>query len=65
MYEIMGIGKLRVRRDMHFCGLMYKRSFKNEYIDKRESVSQSIIINKGTLEIYVDSVKYQNTIAWR
>ena len=35
MYVRMGIGKLRYRRDLHLCGQMYRRSRKDEYIDKR------------------------------
>ena len=36
MHTRMGIGKLHSRREMHLCGLMYKRARKDEYLDKRE-----------------------------
>ena len=36
MYERICIGKLQERRDLHLCGLMYKRSRREDFIDKRE-----------------------------
>ena len=35
MHTVMGTGKLKTRRDLHLCGLMYKRSKQKEYIDNR------------------------------
>ena len=32
----MGTGKLRYCRNLHLCGLMYRRSQDDYYIDKRE-----------------------------
>ena len=36
MHIRLGISKLKQRRDLHLCGLMYKRAKQNEYIDDRE-----------------------------
>ena len=36
MHMRLGIGKLRPRRDMHLCGLTYRRSQCEEYLDVRE-----------------------------
>ena len=36
MQTCIGIGKLQRRREMHLCGLMYKRSQKMEYVDHRD-----------------------------
>ena len=35
MHIRMGIGKLKERRELHLCGLMYRRSRNDEYIDNR------------------------------
>ena len=35
MHIRMGIGKLKECRDLHLCGLMHRRSRKDEYIDNR------------------------------
>ena len=32
----MGIGKLNERRDLHLCGMIYKRSRVGEYVDNRD-----------------------------
>ena len=36
MHLRMGIGKLKERRDLHLCGMMYKRSRVGEYVDTRD-----------------------------
>ena len=36
MHTKMGVGKLSNRRKLDLCGLMYKRSCKNKYIDRRD-----------------------------
>ena len=36
MITKMGIGKLKTRRDLHLCGVMYNRARKEEYLDRRE-----------------------------
>ena len=36
MHVAMGTGKLANRRELHLCGLMYRRSNDFEYIDKRD-----------------------------
>ena len=35
MHDNIGVGKLSDRRDLHLCGLMYKRSKDVDYVDAR------------------------------
>ena len=36
MYRIVGTGKLRKRRELHLCGLMYKCSKQTVFVDDRD-----------------------------
>ena len=36
MHVNIGTGNMKRRRDLHLCGLMYKRSKQIEYIDDRD-----------------------------
>ena len=40
MHRRIGVGKLDFRRDLHLCGLMYRRSRVEDYIDNRELLTR-------------------------